>query len=73
MDAAAAALQAVLDAQQRRSAEAAFELGHVYIEQGQVERALAVYRQAAASRPDEPAYRRGIAGALRLLNQLDEA
>ena len=39
-DQAAVALQAVVEAQERRLAEAAHELGHVYLEQGKIEHAL---------------------------------
>ena len=73
LDQAAAALEAVLDAQQHRLAEAAHELGHVYVRQGRIECALAAYRQAATSRPGEPAYQRSVASALHRLGQIAEA
>ncbi|MEN9934995.1 MAG: hypothetical protein RLZZ387_1574 [Chloroflexota bacterium] len=71
-DRASAALEAVLDVQQRRSAAAAAELGAIYQQQGQLERALAAFRQAATSLP-EPPYRRQVASVLRLLGRTNEA
>ena len=73
MDQAAVALEAVVQAQQHRLSEAAYELGQVYLRQGQAERALSAYRQALAGRPDDPAYQRSVASALRLSGQADEA
>ncbi|HWQ11601.1 MAG TPA: hypothetical protein VNL77_02310, partial [Roseiflexaceae bacterium] len=58
LDRASAALEAVLDAQQRNAAAAAHELGQVYLQQGQAERALDAFRQAVAGQPGEPSYRR---------------
>lgn len=73
LEQAAAALEAVLDAQQKRSAAAAHELGHVYLQQGRFARALEAYRHAAQQQPGEPAYRRSVAVALRRLGHLEEA
>lgn len=73
LEQAAAALETVLDAQQKRSAAAAHELGHVYLQQGRFARALEAYRHAAQQQPGEPAYRRSVATALRRLGRLDEA
>ncbi|HMP41220.1 MAG TPA: tetratricopeptide repeat protein, partial [Roseiflexaceae bacterium] len=70
---AAAALELVLDAHQRHSAQAAHELGHVYTRQGQIERALAAYQQAMQSRPAEALYRRSTAVALRSLGRMADA
>ncbi|MGQ9827140.1 MAG: tetratricopeptide repeat protein [Roseiflexus sp.] len=73
LDQAAAALEAVLDVQQKRLAAAAHELGHVYLQQGRFVHALEAYRHAAQQQPDEPAYRRSVATALRRLKRIDEA
>ncbi|MFQ3631525.1 tetratricopeptide repeat protein [Roseiflexus sp.] len=73
LEQAAAALETVLDAQQKRSAAAAHELGHVYLQQGRFSRALEAYRHATQQQPGEPAYRRSAAMALRRLGRLDEA
>src|SRR5262249_47191955 len=50
-----------------------FELGHIYLEQGHFEHALMAYQQAATNRPDEPAYRRGVAATLRRMGRLEAA
>jgi tetratricopeptide (TPR) repeat protein len=73
LEQAAAALETVLDTQQKRSAAAAHELGHVYLQQGRFARALEAYRHAAQQQPGEPAHRRSTAMALRRLGRLDEA
>lgn len=73
LEQAAAALETVLDAQQKRSAAAAHELGHIYLQQGRFARALEAYRHAAQQQPGEPAYRRSMATALRRLGRLEEA
>lgn len=73
LDQAAAALEAVLDAQQKRLAAAAHELGHVYLQQGRFVHALEAYRHAAQQQPGDPAYRRSVATALRRLQRIDEA
>ncbi|MCS7287878.1 MAG: tetratricopeptide repeat protein [Roseiflexus sp.] len=73
LEQAAAALETVLDAQQKRSAAAAHELGHVYLQQGRFARALEAYRHAVQQQPGEPTYRRSMAAALRRLGRLDEA
>lgn len=73
LEQAAAALETVLDAQRKRSAAAAHELGHVYLQQGRFARALEAYRHATQQQPGEPAYRRSVAMALRRLGRLDEA
>ena len=73
LDQAAAALEAVLDTQQKRLAAAAHELGHVYLQQGRFVHALEAYRHAAQQQPGDPAYRRSVATALRRLQRIDEA
>ena len=73
LEQAAAALETVLDAQQKRSAAAAHELGHVYLQQGRFARALEAYRHAAQQQPGEPAYRRSVATALRRMGRSEEA
>ncbi len=73
LEQAALALEAVLDAQQKRSAAAAHELGHVYVQQGRFAHALAAYHQAVQQQPGEPAYRRSMATALRRLGHAEEA
>ncbi|MEO7908713.1 MAG: tetratricopeptide repeat protein, partial [Roseiflexaceae bacterium] len=72
-DQAAVALQAVVEEQERRLAEAAHELGHVYLEQGKIDHALESYRRAIAGLPDESIYQRSAASALRLLGRTQEA
>lgn len=73
LEQAALALEAVLDAQQKRSAAAAHELGHVYVQQGRFAHALEAYHQAVQQQPGEPAYRRSMATALRRLGRAAEA
>lgn len=73
LDQAALALEAVLDAQQKRSAAAAHELGHVYVQQERYSRALDAYKQAVHQQPSEPGYRRSMATALRRLGRAVEA
>ncbi|HEU5101224.1 MAG TPA: tetratricopeptide repeat protein, partial [Roseiflexaceae bacterium] len=65
LDQAAAALQAVVSVQQERLAEAAYELGNVYLAQGRIEPAIASYREATNAQPGQASYRRSLAGALR--------